>query len=139
MSLSLKHAIQSLEGENATVKSKAQTLTLEKSTLDERLRSEVEARRELEAELRQTKSLLQKANQNASDERAKAMAAQDAIDDANTVKQQLSGFAAGALTARRRTRAMQDGDCQHCQRRAQHLAAHREIARGEEPARRSRG
>jgi kinesin family protein C1 len=90
--MSLKHAIQSLEGENATVKSKAQTLALEKSTLDERLRSEVEARRELEAELRQTKNLLQKANQNVSDERAKAMAAQDAIDDANTVKQQLSAL-----------------------------------------------
>jgi kinesin family protein C1 len=89
---SLKHFIQTVEGEKLSFKSKVETLNLEKSTLDERLRSEVEARREMEEELRQAKKILAKANQSAADERARAMAAQDAIDDANSVRQQLDAL-----------------------------------------------
>ena len=86
---SLKHAAQALEGENASIKSKVDTLKIEKSSLDERLRGEVEARREMEEELRHVKKSLKEAQRNAADERAKAMDAEDAINDANAVRQQL--------------------------------------------------
>ena len=86
---SMKHAAQSLEGENARLKSKCSTLAMERTTLEERLNSEVELRKGFEEDLRQSKKLLSKANQSAADERAKAMAAQDAIEDANSVRQQL--------------------------------------------------
>ena len=89
---SLKHAGQVLEGENASIKSKVDTLKIEKSSLDERLRGEVEARREMEEELRQAKKSLKEAQRHASDERAKAMAAEDAINDANAVRQQLAAL-----------------------------------------------
>ena len=87
--MSLKHSVQSIEGDNTRLKSKFETLQFEKSTLDERLNAEIELRRGLEDDLRQSKNMLSKANQSAADERAKAVAAQDAAQDANAVRQQL--------------------------------------------------
>ena len=88
--VSLKHVAQSLEGENCSIKSKVDTLKIEKSSLDEQLRAETEARREMEEDLTQAKKSLKEAQRNASDERAKAMTALDAINDAKAVRQQLN-------------------------------------------------
>jgi len=89
---SLKHSVVSLEGAKASAQSKLETATMEKAALDERLNAETSARREIQDELSHTKTLLSKANQCAADERAKAAAARDAVDDAEAARRQLDAL-----------------------------------------------
>lgn len=89
---SLKHSVVSLEGAKASAQSKLETATMEKAALDERFNAETSARREIQDELSHTKTLLSKANQCAADERAKAAAARDAVDDAEAARRQLDAL-----------------------------------------------
>ncbi len=89
---SLKHSVVSLEGAKASAQSKLETATMEKAALDERFNAETNARREVQDELNHTKKLLSKANQCAADERAKAAAARDAVDDAEAARRQLDAL-----------------------------------------------